>query len=37
MCNHQKRIRQIYVESGNKIKEGWLAAELVSFETTIAF
>ena len=32
MCNHQRSIGQISVESGNKTKEGKLAAEFVSFE-----
>ena len=32
MCNHQRSIGHIYVESGNITKEGYLAAEFVSFE-----
>ena len=32
MCNHQKGIGQIYVESRNKTKERLRADELVPFE-----
>ena len=32
MCNHQKSIGHISVESGNKTKEGLLAVEILSFE-----
>ena len=32
MCNHQRSIGHISVESGNKTKEGQLAAEFLSFK-----
>ena len=32
MCNHRRRTGQVFVETGNKTKEGKFAAEFVSFE-----